>query len=414
MRRPTLVLALSVFACALLAGALPGSAEEAPPNAAAAKAPPPAVASASAAPDGGPPRPDQIEQREMRPPAHPDTPTIIPHSLEGRAACLTCHGPAGRRPFPRDHIGRPGVACLSCHVPAKSSRAGVANTPTPPLVTNNFCLACHAKPEVTLKLPDGKELSMFVDPDVYGRSMHGRKQMSCTACHPDYQKHPHAPFKGQTTRALNRKIVQERCATCHAELFAKYKESVHGKALIEEENLDVPTCTDCHGIHNMRDPDTLLFRLDSPDTCSKCHSDAKLMGKYKLSPNVTKSYLADFHGTTVRLGRKTDRPEIGAYKAVCYDCHGIHDIKKGDDPNSSVVKQNLVETCRRCHPGASDTFPAAWTAHYEPDRKKWPVVYWVNVFYQAAIPGILGMFGFYIVLELAHTLVTWIKRRRQG
>ena len=90
------------------------------------------------------------------------------------------------------------------------------------------------------------------------------------------------------------------------------------------------------------------------------------------------------------------------------------DIKKGDDPNSSVVKQNLVETCRRCHPGASDTFPAAWTAHYEPDRKKWPVVYWVNVFYQAAIPGILGMFGFYIVLELAHTLVTWIKRRRQG
>jgi cytochrome c553 len=138
------------------------------------------------------------------------------------------------------------------------------------------------------------------------------------------------------------------------------------------------------------------------------------MGKYKISPNVTKSYLADFHGTTVRLSRKSSDPEIGSYKAVCYDCHGIHDIKKVKDPSSSVVKENLAKTCARCHEGAGKNFPAAWTAHYEPDKTKWPIVYWVNVFYKLAIPGILGGFGLYIGLELFHALKTRLQRRRQG
>ncbi len=353
------------------------------------------------------------EVARPRKPAEPDFPTIIPHNLEGRAACLTCHGPAGREPFPSDHVGRPSVACLSCHVPSQSSRAQIPDTPKAPIVTNEFCFACHAKPGLKMTLSGGKELGLFIDKEAYGRSMHGRKHMSCTACHPSNQKHPHEPYTGTTARELNRGIVQERCATCHAELYAKYKESVHGKALVEEGNLDVPTCTDCHGVHSMRDPESMLFRLDSTDTCSKCHADATIMRKYGLSPEVTSTYLADFHGATVRLGKKSGTPDIAQYKAVCYDCHGIHDIKRATDPSSSVVKQNLVETCQRCHPGADDKFPSAWMAHYEPKRDKWPIVYWVNFFYKLAIPGILGGMGLYIGLELFHELVVRIRRRRQ-
>ena len=308
MHRPSLVLTVSMLALAMLASAPRAWAQT----------------DAGDTTDSGVPRPP-------RPPAHPDTPTIIPHNLEGRADCIGCHGPAGKHPFPSDHQERPSVACLACHVPSQSSRAQVPNTPVPPAVTNDFCFACHEKPALKMKLPGGQELGLFIDRRIYSKAMHGRKQMSCTACHPGNQVYPHEPFKGQVARELNRSIVQQRCAACHAELFAKYKESVHGKALLEEGNLDVPSCTDCHGIHNMRDPETVLFRVDSPDTCSKCHSDAKLMGKYGISPNVSKTYLADFHGTTVRLGRKEGTPEIGVYKAVCYDCHGIHDIKKTDD-----------------------------------------------------------------------------------
>lgn len=383
-------------------------------------------------PNGGPggsgPLPATIgtdHSADRRAPAHPDSPSIIPHSLEGRAACSTCHGRAGRRPYPADHLDRPNAACLACHVSAQSSRAQVPNTPTPPRVTNEYCLACHEKPGLTMTLPSGQELGLFVDKAAYARSMHGRKQMSCTACHPDNQGRsedparraagkPHEPFTGQVARELNRGIIQKACATCHATVFAAYRESVHGQALVEDHNLDVPSCTDCHGIHNIRNPETMLFRLDSPDTCSKCHGDPIRMAKYNLSPNVTKTYLADFHGTTVRLSRKSNTPEIGQYKAVCYDCHGIHDIKKTNDPASHVIRANLVETCRRCHPTATANFPAAWTAHYAPDSRKWALVYWVNIFYKMAIPGILGVFVFYIFLELAHEVIVKLERWRHG
>jgi len=39
----------------------------------------------------------------------------IPHSLEGRSDCLLCHNADGMRPFPEDHGGRKGGSCLTCH-----------------------------------------------------------------------------------------------------------------------------------------------------------------------------------------------------------------------------------------------------------------------------------------------------------
>ncbi len=338
-------------------------------------------------------------------PATPEKPTNIPHDLEGRAACTTCHGIAGRHPYPNDHSTRPDGACLSCHVPSHWMRARSPNPPTPPAVSSDFCLSCHTKPGLAMTLPNGDELSLHIDPKVYERSVHGMKGMSCTACHPSNEKHPHAPFAGPSARELNRGIIQQRCAMCHAEVFAAYRESVHGKALVDEHNLDVPTCTDCHGVHDIRHPKTMLFRLDSPDTCSKCHSDAKLMAKYDISPNVATTYLADFHGTSVSTTKRFT-PSFGSYKAVCYDCHGIHDIKKAKDPESAVVKENLVKTCRKCHENADTSFPAAWTAHYEPDRRnKWALVYWVNKFYAVMIPTIVGGMALYILMELVRTAI---------
>jgi mono/diheme cytochrome c family protein len=40
---------------------------------------------------------------------------VIPHSSEGREACLACHSPAGWVPAPDDHWERPENTCLVCH-----------------------------------------------------------------------------------------------------------------------------------------------------------------------------------------------------------------------------------------------------------------------------------------------------------
>ena len=118
----------------------------------------------------------------------------------------------------------------------------------------------------------------------------------------------------------------------------------------------MPVCTDCHGSHSQDDPTTAAFRLKSPDVCGKCHADAALMKKYGISTDVFNTYVADFHGTTVTLFEK-QHPDQTTNKAVCTDCHGVHDIMSVTAADATVVKENLLTTCRRCHPDATANFP---------------------------------------------------------
>ena len=79
----------------------------------------------------------------------------------------------------------------------------------------------------------------------------------------------------------------------------------------------MPTCIDCHGVHNIGDPTTAEFRLKSPEMCAKCHTDPAIMDKYGISTQVLNTYVADFHGTTVTLFEKQS-PDAETNKPVCY------------------------------------------------------------------------------------------------
>src|SRR3972149_1298656 len=158
--------------------------------------------------------------------------------------------------------------------------------------------------------------------------------------------------------------IARPCSPCHSKIYASYAQSVHGAALAED-NPDVPTCIDCHGVHDIASATTASFRRGSVLLCAKCHAEKKLMDKYDISSDVLKTYLDDFHGKTVGF-YQDQSSEVWPDVAVCSDCHGVHDIKPADDPGSSVVKANLVKTCRRCHEDATTNFPSAWLSHSEP------------------------------------------------
>jgi hypothetical protein len=343
-------------------------------------------------------------------PAH-DHPTLLRHEVEGKTDCLSCHAGAAESPYPKGHEGRSAASCLHCHIPERPPTDSDAGGSGLELATNGYCFGCHGNRDLVMRLADKTTLGLFVDGDVYGRSVHGRAHAPCVACHRGFGRYPHPDVPARSRRELSRWVAQQGCFSCHETIFSSYRHSVHGRALIEEGNLDVPGCPDCHGIHDIKTPHSAMFRMGSPDTCSRCHADRALTAKYGMSPDVTRTYLRDFHGTTVRLTR-AEGPTLESKKPVCYDCHGIHDIKKTDDPDSHVVKEHLVETCRRCHPGATASFPAAWLKHYEPDRKRWPLVYWVNLAYKILIPGIIGPMVLYILLDLMRAVIDRVKRRR--
>jgi hypothetical protein len=64
-----------------------------------------------------------------------------------------------------------------------------------------------------------------------------------------------------------------------------------------------------------------------------------------------------------------------------------------------------VKTCRKCHPGASDSFPDAWLSHYEPSLKRAPMVYAVKLFYMIFIPFIIGGLILQMLLHLWRVVV---------
>ena len=113
------------------------------------------------------------------------------------------------------------------------------------------------------------------------------------------------------------------------------------------------------------------------------------MGKYDINTDVFDTYVADFHGTTVKIFEEI-APDQETNKPVCSDCHGVHDIQKHDAENSLVMRENLQETCQRCHPEATVDFSDSWLSHYRPTLDSYPLVFMVNLFYTLIIPGTVG------------------------
>jgi Zn-finger protein len=186
-------------------------------------------------------------------------------------------------------------------------------------------------------------------------------------------------------------MMSRSCAACHTDVYQTYAKSVHGRALVEDDNQDVPACADCHTHHQVQSPATAKFRLGSPETCVRCHGNAQLMAKYGIKTTVAETYLSDFHGVTASLSRNL--PEDQRQMVVtCNDCHGVHDIASPKVKGAEAMKATVTAACARCHQTAAPNFPAAWLSHYPPSPTHAPLVWAVQMFYSFFIPfAVIGL-----------------------
>jgi nitrate/TMAO reductase-like tetraheme cytochrome c subunit len=336
--------------------------------------------------------------------------------------------------------------------------------------SNETCLACHQQANMTRKLGDGI-LYLTIDPQKFADSVHNQENIACVDCHTSITEFPHPEVTAGTPRDFSlenyttckschaeqyeksmdsvhqralaagntnaaictdchnphtqtrltdketgklllgaRLQIPQTCARCHSTIYDTYKTSVHGAALTEEGNQYVPTCTDCHGVHNIQDPTTVDFRNNTPLICAKCHTNETIMKQYGISTEVLNTYVSDFHGTTVVLFEQTN-PQLPTNKPVCTDCHGVHNISRTDDPQTGVaIKQNLLTKCQVCHPDATANFPDAWMSHYIPSPQHYPIVYYVNLFYKILIPTVIGGMLIFVLSDIARRII----ERRKG
>jgi predicted CXXCH cytochrome family protein len=335
--------------------------------------------------------------------------------------------------------------CLACHQQAGMT-AQIGGQPVPLTIdAEHFstsvhgtekiaCVDCHTNitgfphPEVTASSPRDFSLEMYsacqkCHADQYQKTLDSVHQKAlaagntnaavCTDCH---NPHTQARLTDKTTGKLlqeARVAVPDICAKCHSTISDTYKGSVHGAALINENDPNVPTCTDCHGVHNIQSPTSNTFRNSVPFLCANCHTNEALMKQYGLSTNVLNTYVADFHGTTVKMFDE-NYPDQPTNKPVCTDCHGHHDILKVDDPNAGIAfKKNLLVKCQQCHPDATTTtFTDSWLSHYEPSPRVFPLVFFVNLFYKIFIPAVIGGMLVFVLSDVYRRLITRRTQRK--
>lgn len=318
-----------------------------------------------------------------------------------------------------------------------------------------YCMKCHGS-RVKMSFKNGDSLIALVDSSSLQTSVHSK--LACSDCHYGFssEEHPQRNFRSRRDYTLassescrrchfdkytktfesihyamlskgnlsapvcidchgshsiahiakERAVTAKRCQKCHPRVYDTYAASIHGNALVNENNKDVPVCVDCHTAHTIEDPFASDYREKIPGMCSTCHANKAIMGKYGLSTEVLKTYLSDFHGVTLEFYRKQkEMRKNGRYRpakpmAVCTDCHGTHNITSISGPNATVLKANLAKSCQRCHQNATDNFPDAWLSHYEPNWSTAPMVFAVGLIYKILLPIMVAGLTLQVLLHL--------------
>jgi hypothetical protein len=254
----------------------------------------------------------------------PSAPPPIVHPGDGSTnSCADCHKSVDAKQasiteaWGASAHGKAGVGCADCHggdprsdqiTVAMAFGASYLGVPSR-TQTVGICGGCHASVQrmAQYNLPTDQFAK-------YWTSVHGQRLLTagdsrvaiCIDCHGSHDikkaSDPAAPVY-----PFN---VPKLCSGCHSDAtkmkpydiptdqFAAYAESIHGKALLETQDLRAPSCASCHGSHGAKPP------ADSEvvDVCGKCHT------------------------ATQALYEESRHALVQAVSPKCWTCHGTHDV----------------------------------------------------------------------------------------
>jgi 5-methylcytosine-specific restriction endonuclease McrA len=183
---------------------------------------------------------------------------------------------------------------------------------------------------------------------------------------------------------INPHNVSATCGRCHHGVEEQFAGSVH-VSRVGKTPKQLPVCDDCHSAHTIRRADEDVFKFTIMGQCGRCHE------------TIAKTYFDTYHGKVSQLGYSKT--------AMCYNCHGAHDILPITDPRSRLSRENIVATCQQCHPGANRRFAGYLTHATHHDPAKYPWLFWT-------FWGMTGLLVTTFVVSGIHTLL-WLPRSMQ-
>jgi cytochrome b subunit of formate dehydrogenase len=240
-----------------------------------------------------------------------------------------------------------------------------------PAQENADCFMCHEDPDLAGER-GGAAISVHVDPAAFDASVHAG--MECVLCHMDLEgtDFPHAddvervacdnchdvalegsvhagtPCSGchGTHDIAPASKTSVDCGHCHVPQGRDHRRSLHGQAARRGDEL-APACVDCHGSHDVlspADPASPTAVMNVPVLCGRCHQEGSPVTLTHDIPQdrILQNYSMSIHGEGLfRQGLTVT--------AVCTSCHTSHLILPHTDPESSIHRDNVAQTCEKCH-----------------------------------------------------------------
>ncbi|HHL39325.1 MAG TPA: cytochrome C [Deltaproteobacteria bacterium] len=305
------------------------------------------------------------------------------------------------------------------------------------------CLLCHKYRGLSRIAEDGKFRLFYINENLFESGPHAK--VKCNDCHRDINEIPHEParpvnctvechivepsgqrrFSHQPIEDILLKGVHGKydengklkkyaedypgCKDCHEEPLYRPLSFFKGKSYGVSERA-IGRCKTCHRTGKFAEifythVTSRLQKTRSPreivEICAKCHGDEKFRRRHKLDDVVT-SYKETFHYKAIRHGSE--------HTPDCVDCHvvygeNVHLIEGQISPTSAVNEANVARTCRTedCHPRAGENL-AGYQVHVTYDPEKYPLQYWMLVFFKALMAGVMYFFLVFIFLELLRRL----------
>lgn len=306
------------------------------------------------------------------------------------------------------------------------------------------CLMCHQHRGLSRVQKDGTFRLFYLNKELFDSSPHSRNE--CKDCHKDIDRIPHEETEGvDCTQECHMLEPSGKKKFSHKVMAEQLERSVHG--LLNPDGTpkpyqeDYPGCKDCHdqplyrplsfykgamkagvskrGINRCKSchrtgdfaeafykhVTSRLHKTRSPRemirVCAKCHEDKEFNKRHELD-DVISSYKETFHYKQIELGSERT-PD-------CIDCHVVigetpHLIESRETPTSAVYKKNLPTTCRasECHETAGANL-ADFQTHVTYDRKKYPLQFYLLIFFKSLLACVMYFFLTFIFLELMRRL----------
>jgi predicted CXXCH cytochrome family protein len=259
------------------------------------------------------------------------------------------------------------------------------------VLLQNNCVLCHSdsanqSADTLFTIPTGNTTAVaHMNLKEVVEDVHFRRGVSCAGCHGGDPTadlgHDFVKEWPEKDRQKNRAWVVQFCARCHSDpakmhefnpslptdQLAKFKDSPHGRTLLEKHDDRAPSCVSCHGVHGIRpakDPQSTVYAQRVPQTCGACHADAKIMAGFTRADGsaIPTTQLAEYR-TSVHGHALLERGDLGA--PACNTCHGNHAA-------SPAGVAQVSQSCSLCHSANASLFDGskhkiAFDQHHWPE-----------------------------------------------